>query len=185
MLTAADWTVIQAEAHGVTGTRPDGTAFLARRLDAVAPGGWTCLVRPPAGVEPARTMAFARGEVGAGYGFATIAAIVVEKVTPAWAHLPFRRPGTWVCSALGCEALRFGGWYHRWPDVYGVDPAEAMRALLASGGREITVGEAQPGDVGFGHSAGLVGAAIRFAQRMRREPDAQVNHMFLLDRKVV
>ena len=87
-----------------------------------------------------------------------------------------------MCSALAAEALRYGGFYRRWPDVYDVDPAELMHSLLDAGGREITVDEARPGDVGFGHSAGLVAAAIRFDQRIHHEPDAQVNHAFLLDR---
>ncbi len=184
MATAADWTVVQAEAHGVTGTRPDGTPFLARRLDTVAPGGWTCLVRPPGGVEPARTMGFARGEVGAAYGFATVAATAVDILTPTWFHVPLRRPGTWICSALVGEALRCGGWYARWPDIYQVTPAQLMSALLASGGREIEVADAQPGDVGFAHGAGFLSGAIRFGQHLARESDWQVNHAFLVDRRV-
>lgn len=178
---SATWTVIQAEAHGVTGTREDGTAFLSRRLDDVAPGGWYRLLRLPPGTDRARVLEFARGEVGSHYGVLTIASIAVEKVTPSWLHVPFRRPGSWVCSALVLEAVARGGWYHRWPDVYGVTPAEGMHALLAGGGVEIDVADAQPGDVGVTHSAGIAAAAIRFAQR--GEPDSDINHMFLIDRR--
>ena len=174
-------TVIQAEAHGVTGTRPDGTPFLARSLEDVAPRGWYRLLRLPPGTDRARVLEFGRHEVGNRYGFLTIASIGIEKATPIWLHVPFRRPGTWVCSALGAEAVARGGWYHRWPDIYSVTPAEAMHALLESGAVEITAEEAQPGDVGFCHSAGFVGAAIRFAQRGL--PDADINHMFIIDRR--
>lgn len=178
---AQRWTVIQAEACGVTGTKTAGPAFHPRQLDTVAPGGWYTIIRPPAGVDPERTLAFARGEVGAHYGFVTIGSIAIDKVTPLWFHMPFRRPGTWICSALGAESLRFGGWHHRWPDVYNVDPAEAMHALLESGGVQLaSLSDARPGDVGFCHGTGLISAAIRFAQR--KEPDAEVNHMFVLDR---
>ena len=179
----ADWLVIQAEAHGVTGYRNNGKApYLPRKLSTVAPGGWTCLIRPPAIVEPARTLQFARLQVGDQYGFFDIMAIGIDKVTPNWFHVPFRRPGTWICSALAAESLRFGGWLHDWDDIYDVDPAELMEALIASGGKEITLQEAQPGDVGFGHSKGFVGAAIRFVQHIHHESDWEVNHAFLLDR---
>lgn len=176
------WTVIQAEACGVTGTRPDGSGWDARPLSSVAPGGWTALVRPPGGVEAARTLGFARGEVGAHYGFLTIASVGFDILTPPWLRFPLRRPNTWICSALAAEALRFGGWYCRWPDIYQVTPAELLHALVATGGQEITLADAQAGDVGFGHSAGWLGATIRLGQRLAREPDAQVNHAFILDR---
>jgi hypothetical protein len=168
------WKLVQARGQGVT---KDGT------LADIETGGWVVLIRPPASVEPSRTLAFARSQVGDRYGFWTIASIIIDILTPKWFHTPFRRPGTWICSALGAEALRFGGWLHQWPDIYQVDPADAMQALLGSGGKEITVDEAQPGDVGFSHTRGLVDAAIRLGQRIRRQPEWRVNHMFILDRK--
>lgn len=172
------WTVVQAEACGVTGTRPTGTAWNARTLAQVAPGGWVRIIRPPAAVTPSRTLQFARGEVGAHYGFLTIASTGLEIVTPDWLHVPIRRPGTWICSALGAEALRYGGWYHRWETIYEPWPSEVLHALLADGGVEVDVETARPGDIGFAHSSGFIGKAIRFAER--RTPDSIVNHMLVL-----
>lgn len=174
------WTVVQAEACGVTGTRPTGTAWNARTLAQVAPGGWVRIIRPPAAVEPSETLQFARGEVGAHYGFLTIASTGLEIFTPDWLHVPIRRPGTWICSALGAEALRYGGWYHRWPDIYAVTPAQLATAVLASGGREIGIEDARPGDLGLAHSSGYIGAAIRMAQRFAHEEDWRLNHAFVL-----
>lgn len=181
--TLADrWSVIQAEAHGVTGTRSDGSEFLARKLSDVAPGGYYVIVRPPEKVNPGRTLRFARGEVGAHYGFVTVGSIAIDLVTPSWLHFPFRRPGTWICSAIAAEALRYGGWYHRWPTTYGCTPAQVLHALLDEGCKEIPLQTAQAGDIGFAHSTGVIGAAIRLAQRFDHEATWELNHSFLLDR---
>jgi hypothetical protein len=72
----------------------------------------------------------ARGEVGAEYGFGSIASIVVTELSPRPVRFDFRRGGTWICSALGAEALRAGGWYHQWPDIYQVRPAQLYSALV-------------------------------------------------------
>jgi len=178
------WTVIQAEAHGVTGTRPDGTGYEPRTLDRVAPGGQLTILRPPSQVDPNRTLAFARSRVGNKYGYLTIVSVCVDELTPAWFHVPFRRPGTWICSALGSEALRYGGWLWDWPDIYAVDPAESKRALEASGAKEIDLAGAEPGDVGFAHSEDTVAKAIRLVQRIHGDPDWEINHMFILDRLI-
>lgn len=175
------WTVIQAEAHGVTGSRPDGTTFMQRRLPDVAPGGFIRLVRPPKGIDPYRVLEFARGEVGAEYGVLTVLGVAFDKVTPAWLHFPIRRPGTWICSALAGESLRLGGFNHRWDDVYDVDPASLLSALLLAGGTEIPLSQAVPGDIVFAHSRGYLSAAIRFGQWLNHEPDYEVNHVAILD----
>lgn len=176
------WLVVQAEACGVTGTRPTGTAWNARTLAQVAPGGWVRIIRPPADVVPSRTLYAARKQVGTRYGFLTMASIAISILPPRWLRWPvqFRDDSTWICSALGAEALRYGGWWHTWPDVYTPWPSEVLHALLADGGVEVDVETARPGDVGFAHSSGFIGKAIRFAER--KTPDSIVNHMFVLDR---
>lgn len=111
--------VIQAEAKGVTNHRT---------LEQVAPGGELQLVANNMATDDvAQMMLFARGEVGAKYGWLTILAIVVAILTPDW--FTFRRPGTWICSALVAESLRCGAAIVRWPDIYEVTPAQVWEAL--------------------------------------------------------
>ena len=113
--------VIQATLKGVTDTE---------RLDSVAPGGTYTLVPTPEGVDPTQTLAFAKAQVGIEYGFWTIIAISLDIVT--WQWFPsFRgaRKQSWICSALVCEALRFGGWLHPWVSIYTVTPAQGWDAL--------------------------------------------------------
>lgn len=110
--------VIQAEARGVTNFR---------RLDEIAPGGVYELVKLPPGVPAKDVLEFARAQVGTKYGFATIAAIAIDIITPGW--FPSLRPAnknsnSWICSAVIAEAMRAGGWIRRWPDIYLVTPAQ-------------------------------------------------------------
>jgi len=123
------WTVIQAEAHGVTGTDNSAKPFLAKPLATVAPGGRFEILQLPAACDRDRVLSMARGEVGAQYGFVSIASIVATELTPRPLRFDFRRGGTWICSALAAEALRAGGWYHKWIDVYQVRPAQLYAAL--------------------------------------------------------
>lgn len=170
---ADHWQVIEAVSRGVCRSR----------LSDVAPDGWYKILRPPAGVEPMRTVAFARGELGDRYGFLTIASIAVNLLPPRWLRWPirFRTTHTWICSALGMEAVGRGGWFHSWPTIYGVYPSEGMHALLASGATEVPLDTARPGDLGFSHNnAGIIPALIRWAQR--KTPTATCNHMFVLER---
>jgi hypothetical protein len=173
---ALHWELIQAEARGVTGDR---------RLSTVSPGGSFALLRPPPEVDPTKTIAFARGEVGARYGFLTIGAIAFDVLTPLWLHFPFRQPNTWICSAIAAESLRFGGWYCRWPDIYAVTPSQLYRELVRSGAKPVDVVDAQVGDVGFSHDKGWIAEAIRVGERMTHElrtapVDNRWNHAFLL-----
>jgi hypothetical protein len=118
--------VIQAEARGVTALR---------KIDEIAPGGSYELVKLPRGVKAASVLEFARAQVGSKYGFGTIAAIVIDILTPGW--FPSLRPAnkksnSWICSAVAAEALRFGGWYHEWPDIYLVTPAQLFIAMTSN-----------------------------------------------------
>jgi hypothetical protein len=123
-LPTGDWTVIEAVGRGV----------VVGRLSAIAPGGSYAVARVP-GAEPARVVAFAKSQVGREYGWLTILSVVVGILTPRWFHLPsFRTDRSWICSALGGEAARFGGWLHDWPTVYGVLPSELFAAIVAKAG---------------------------------------------------
>jgi hypothetical protein len=113
-----NWTLIQAEGHGVTSTA---------RLDTVAPGGHYQVVRLPPECNRIRVLDFAGAQVGSHYGFLTIASIVATLLSPRFVNVML--PGTWICSAVTAESLRFGGWLHAWPDIYQVSPAQLWCAL--------------------------------------------------------
>lgn len=110
-----EWYVIQAEARGVTNFR---------KLSEV---GDSYQVVPCPAAAPL-VLEFARGEVGRKYGFIQLLCDAIDLVTPLW-FVAFRRPNTWVCSSLAGEALRAGGWIHRWKDSYCVTPQELFDAL--------------------------------------------------------
>lgn len=112
--------VIQAEDHGITNTQT---------LESV---GEYRLVTPPDHVDLDSMMWFARQQLGDEYGWGTIIAIAIDIVTPGW--FPSFRPAnkrsnSWICSAITAESLRWGGWYHQWPDIYLVTPAQLFLAL--------------------------------------------------------
>lgn len=122
-LPTGDWAVVEAEARGV----------VTGRLSDIAKGGSHEVVAL-AGAETARVLAFARMQIGDRYGWLSIATIVVNLLTPRWFHLPsVRSRRTWICSALGAEGARAGGWLHDWPDIYDVMPSELYAALPTKG----------------------------------------------------
>ena len=113
--------VIQAVGRGVTGDSP---------LITVAPGGKFEIATLPEEVDLDFILEFAKGEIGAEYSWLAILMNAVRCLLPTWVPLPrLRTVSSWICSALGAEALRFGGWLHRWPDIYDVNPAELWSAL--------------------------------------------------------
>lgn len=117
-LPDGDWSLIQALSNGVVADSPSAPSRLSHYDRYVA-------VKCPG--DGARTVAFATAQVGAKYGFVTIASILVTLLTPRFLNVML--PGTWICSAVGAECLRFGGWLHNWPDLYDVSPAELFVAL--------------------------------------------------------
>jgi len=116
-----DGTIIQAIAHGVRA---------GDSLDSIAlKGGSYEVVRVP-GADPDRIIAFARAQVGSWYGYLSILSIAIHILTPKWLPLPtIRFNKSWICSALGAESARFGGWLNNWPDVYSVVPSELYCAI--------------------------------------------------------
>lgn len=112
--------VVQAEMKGVT----SGSLLTGEYL----------IVTPPPGVSRPKTLKFARAQVGIEYGLGTDVAIGIDMVT--WNWVPsFRgaRKPSWICSALGAEALRFGGWIKTWVDIYSCTPQQVLDALILAG----------------------------------------------------
>ena len=119
--TGPDPLVIQAESRGVTSTAP---------LSTVAPGGSYEVVELPESCEAVSVLAFADAQVGQEYGFLSIAGLAVRILTPQWLPIPtVRMARTWICSALGAESARAGGWVNNWGDVYTVVPSELYAAI--------------------------------------------------------
>ena len=118
--------IIQATFEGVTGDA---------RLDSVSPGGHYCVVRPPSFVRLDDVVRFAKSQVGDPYGVGTDVSIAMDIVTPPW-FPSFRSSSksSWECAAVANESLRFGGWYHNWPDIYHLTPQQGYDALMADGG---------------------------------------------------
>ena len=114
------WYVIQAEGKGVTDDKT---------LESV---GESYEVLPcPQGIHPEEILHFARRQVGTKYGWATIASIIVDILTPE--RICLRKAGTFICSGLAATALLFAGWDtvidSAKADIYQVSPA-ALYLLL-------------------------------------------------------
>ena len=112
--TDKGWTLYQAEGKGITDTGLLGDS------------GYFIL-RLPEGVNREKVLEFANGEVGKPYGFLTILSILVTLFMPQFVNVML--PNTWICSAYAAEAMRTGGWYHPWPDLYQTSPAALWEAL--------------------------------------------------------
>ena len=116
--------IVQATLRGVIKTP----------LSEVAPGGYYFLFTPPAEVDIAKLVEFEEKQVGMEYGILTIIAIAIDILS--WSWVPsFRgsRKGSWICSALANEGLRFGGWYWPWVNIYDMTPEEGLSALQSAG----------------------------------------------------
>jgi len=111
--------VIQAEPRGVTDDK---------RIESV---GEYVLFSPPIGTQADWILQFAEEQVGSRYGWGSIVSIFFDILTPNW-FPSFRRPSTWVCSALVAEALRYGGWLSDWGDIYTVTPAQLYESLVST-----------------------------------------------------
>jgi len=112
------WWVIQAQGNGVHRVKFDESVVHS-------------IVRPPAGVDRAPMMEFARCKDGARYGFISCLSIFINLFTPAFIRIDFRTDGTLICSALATQALLAGGVHNVFPfrDLYGVTPAQLWDVL--------------------------------------------------------
>jgi Permuted papain-like amidase enzyme, YaeF/YiiX, C92 family len=79
------------------------------------------IVAPPPEVNRRKIALFAISQIGHPYGLMSIACIGLDILTPDW-FISTRRNGTWICSALTAEALRYAGWFVDWKDIYTVTP---------------------------------------------------------------
>ena len=109
------WTIIQAEAKGVTDYR---------LLSSVAPGGRYIVIPLPDCVDRNQFLDFLHSQVGKRYGFMSILSCAFDMVLPDMICL--RKSDTWICSGLVAAALVFAGFHGAfvWPDFYTVVPAE-------------------------------------------------------------
>ncbi len=112
--------VIQAELKGVT----RGQELTGEYI----------VLQPPKTVNTAKLLKFARRQVGLEYGVLTIFAIAFDIVTWQWVpSLRGARKPSWICSALGAESARFGGWLADFIDIYSVTPQQVLDAMIADG----------------------------------------------------
>lgn len=113
--TYEDIIVVQATpVHGIIVSKLTDISQSATIID---------LLPPPFGSSGEKIAKFANEQVGDPYGILTIACIAVDGITPEW-FVSFRRPGSWICSALGGESLRYGGFYVDWGDIYTITPQQ-------------------------------------------------------------
>jgi hypothetical protein len=119
--------VIQAEMRGVT-----NRMFLS---DLREINESVTIVKPPPEVRLSDVVKFANSQVGICYGLWTDVGIGIDMVTWQWVPaLRGARKPSWICSALGGESLRFGGWLNNCIDIYTRTPQQVKDALLTSGG---------------------------------------------------
>jgi len=111
--TYEDILIIQALSAGAERTT---LASLINRSTAVSMYDIT-----PLGGDPEKAAFFAEKQEGKKYGILSDICIAVDILTPAW-FFECRREGTWICSALAHEAMRFAGIYYDTPDIYMVSP---------------------------------------------------------------
>lgn len=119
--------VIQAEMKGVT--------YDATYEDTLAKASAIFVVRPPLFVDLRRVVEFGEFYVGTEYGLGTDIGIGFDMMSGYMVpSVRGVRRDSIICSALGSEALRYGGWLHHWPDIYYVTPQQSKDAILADGG---------------------------------------------------
>jgi len=124
--TAMGWTVVEATGSGV---------HLNLQSRVTHGGEWESKIVPVTGLANVeKVVRFVRSQIGARYGFLTIAAIVFDVLTPKAVHVDVRRDSTWICSSLAAAALLAGGWWPTpfWQDVYQVSPAELFVAVTSA-----------------------------------------------------
>jgi len=77
----------------------------------------------PEGADRKKIIEFAHLQVGDPYGVISDVCIGVDILTPEW-FWSVRRNGTWICSALAGEAIRYSGYYINIPDIYSNTPTQ-------------------------------------------------------------
>jgi hypothetical protein len=113
-----DWRVIEALGSGVK----------YGLLSELMASGPVQIVSPPSMCSRLQILRFMQAQEGSKYGFLTIVSTALSLILPG--SITFFAPGTWICSAVVGEALRFAGWLHNWPDIYQVSPAQLYAAVV-------------------------------------------------------
>jgi hypothetical protein len=111
--------IVQATLKGV---------ILSRMEDLYPTTSEILLVPPPSECDPEKVAVFAHAQVGEPYGLLSDVCIAVDILTPVW-FWSVRRDGTWICSALAAESLRYAGMLENWPDIYGVTPTQLKKRI--------------------------------------------------------
>ena len=116
------WTVIQAEASGVTAGKP---------LQSVAKGGEVTVVRLPTAANVPAGLVWLRKQIGRRYGWVTIFSIILTLLSPRFVNLLM--PRTWICSAVATEYAQISlqRWLSDWADLNQVMPDELFEAVGA------------------------------------------------------
>jgi len=113
--------IVQATLKGVVRSRLSELMATSTRIETYP---------PPTIAHPQLVALFAEYQIGDPYGLLSDICLAVDILTPVW-FWSVRRNGTWICSALAAEAMRFAGWYFDFPDVYGVAPTPLKEAHLS------------------------------------------------------
>ena len=121
-LDKKDWIVIQARSHGVE-------ISLLSLLQDESP----IILAPPDSADRMALVTFMKAQVGDRYGFVTILSILVTMLLPG--ALSVMKSNTWICSAVAGEAMRFGGWYHSWGNIYQITPAQLYDSMTTQAER--------------------------------------------------
>jgi hypothetical protein len=112
--------ILQADSRGVT----NGSTLASL--------GEYVLVEMADHADKTTLLSFCRRQLKDGYSWSTILAIAVDIISPRWFpsfRSASKRKASWICSTLTAEAMRFGGWYYSWPDIYFVSPSQLYEAL--------------------------------------------------------
>ena len=127
-----DWTIYQAEAHGITDNQ---------LLSSVTPKGRHFVIPFPE-LQASRSLflEFIERHVGAEYGWATIASDALNMYLPD--KIIFRRSNTFICSGLVAAALMYAGYspMTRVDDIYSITPATVVSTLLGNPTKMVTPG---------------------------------------------
>jgi len=91
--------------------------------DLLDKGADITILPPPAVCERHKIAEFNFEQVGSKYGLLSDICIAVDILTWEWVPA-FRRPFTWICSALAQEGLRYGGWLISLGDIYTPTPEQ-------------------------------------------------------------
>jgi hypothetical protein len=96
--------------------------------DLLDKGATVEILPPPSHADRTRIIEFNLKQVGDHYSLLSDVCIALDILT--WDNFPsVRRNGTWQCSALQMEALRYAGYFADWGDIYTVTPTQSYEIV--------------------------------------------------------